>query len=126
MLIDLEASLIQMKNSGITMTTNTTVVNQNINSVNGSGRLGADPVIRYVETKNGAKAVATMSVAVYINPEKTDWYTLQCWEKLAEIVADKLKKGVKISFEGRLKIDSYEKDGELFMNPVVVASEINF
>jgi single stranded DNA-binding protein len=117
-----------MKNSGITMTTNTqtNAVNQNINSVNGSGRLGADPVIRYVETKNGAKAVATMSVAVYINPEKTDWYNIQCWEKLAEIVADKLKKGVKISFEGRLKIDSYEKEGELFLNPVVVASEINF
>jgi single-strand DNA-binding protein len=115
-----------MKNSGITMTTNTNAVNQNINSVTGSGRLGADPVIRYVDTKNGAKAVTTISVAVYISAEKTDWYTVQCWEKLAEIVADKLKKGVKVSFEGRLKIDSYEKEGQLFLTPVVVASEINF
>ncbi len=108
------------------ITANKPAVSQNINTIVGSGRLGADPTIRYVDVKGEAKPVTEFSVAVYISEDNTDWYRVQCWGNLATIAVDRLKKGSKVSFEGRLKIDEYEKDGELYLNTIVVASEINF
>lgn len=45
--------------------------------------------------------------------EKTEWHRLVCWQKLAEICGEYLKKGSQIYIEGSLQTRSWEdKDGQ--------------
>jgi len=79
------------------------------------GHVGKDPELR--STADGT-SVATFSVATSeswkdksgTKQEKTEWHSIQCWRKLAEIVGEYVKKGRMIYVEGR--IQSHEYDGK--------------
>jgi len=77
------------------------------------GRLARDPELRL--TASGIPVVR-FSVAVDRFSKKTektaDFFRIVAWSRLAEICNQYLKKGKLVSIEGRLQIDSYEKDGE--------------
>ena len=73
------------------------------------GHLGADPEVRY--TANGS-AVTNISLATSDSwkdrqtgerQERTEWHRIVCFNKLAEIAGEYLKKGSKAYFEGRLQ-----------------------
>ena len=93
------------------------------------GRLTKDPELKY--TKNG-NAVSRMTIAVDRNykdsegKKKVDFIPLIAWRKLAEIVAEHMKKGKLISVIGSLEIRSYEEQGEKKYISEVIAEDIKF
>jgi len=69
---------------------------QGLNRVQLIGNLGSDPEMRYTP---GGKAVANMRLAVntgFGDNQRTDWFTLVAWEKLAEACNNHLSKGSRI------------------------------
>lgn len=87
-----------------------------INSVTLSGHLGGDPELRY--TPSG-KAVCEFSLAVDSRRRgeggkwetETSWFRVECWEKVAEWVAQDLKKGAPVIIEGKLSTNEWvDKD----------------
>lgn len=80
------------------------------------GNLTRDPELRY--TPSGA-AVATFSIATnrtFISDgerkEEADFHRIVCWNKLAELCSQLLKKGSRVFVSGRLQNRSWEgQDG---------------
>lgn len=88
-----------------------------INKVILVGRLGRDPEIRYLPD---GTPVASFSIATSESwtdknsgekKENTEWHNIVAWRKLAEICAKYLTKGKQVYVEGKLKTESWEKDG---------------
>ena len=82
-----------------------------VNKVILVGRLGKDPEIRRLE--NG-KAVASLTLATsekYKDSEQVEWHSLELWDKLADIAEKYLAKGALIYVEGKIKTDTWEKEG---------------
>lgn len=77
------------------------------------GRLTADPESR--TTPNG-QTVVTLTIATNFTwndangqkQEKAEFHNIVAWRKLAEIMAQYLKKGSKVYVEGRLQTRSWE------------------
>ena len=56
--------------------------------------------------------------------ERTEWHNVECWRGIAETANKHLKKGSKVYIEGKLKTDSYEKDGSTRYSTKVVITEL--
>lgn len=88
-----------------------------INKVILVGNLGKDPEVRALS--NGSK-IAKFSLATNENyrtkdgnwNERTEWHNITCWRNLAERAENTLNKGSQIYVEGKLRTNSYEKDGQ--------------
>jgi single-strand DNA-binding protein len=94
------------------------------------GRLTSDPELRY--TPNGA-AVATFDLAVdrpvpnQQGQREADFIRIICWQKVAENVANYIKKGRLAAVEGRLQIRTYEtEDRQKRRVAEVVANQVQF
>ena len=93
------------------------------------GNLGKDPEIRF--TPEG-KQVAKFSMAAnrtFKNKEgesidDTQWFNIEAWSGLAKVIEEHLTQGDRIYIEGRLKTESYEKDGVIKYFTKVVAQEM--
>jgi single-strand DNA-binding protein len=96
-----------------------------INSVVLAGNVVADPESR---NTNSGKAVATFRLAVNnpINDKDVVYIDVDTWEKQAEFVGNYVKKGSSVSVVGRLKQDSWEKDGKKMTKTLVVAERVGF
>ena len=102
-----------------------------INKVILVGNLGNDPDVRY--TANGA-AVSNISIATSESwkdkesgeqQEKTEWHRVVFFGKLAEIVAEYLKKGSQVYVEGRLQTRKWQdKEGNDRYTTEIVANEM--
>ena len=84
------------------------------NRVQLMGNLGKDPEVREFE---GGKRKAWFSIATSeqfsTGKEDTQWHNVVAWGKSADEVIGALKKGSRISLEGRLVHGSYQgKDGQ--------------
>jgi len=95
------------------------------------GRLAQDPELRY--TSGEGTAVVTFNLAVerpFSNQKEekeVDFIRIVAWEKLAENVANYLKKGSMAAVEGRLQLRSYEdKEGIKRTIAEVVARSVQF
>jgi len=79
------------------------------------GRVAKDPELRL--TPSGIP-VTRFVIAVDRFKKKsseekiTDFFRIVAWRRLAEICNQYLKKGKLIELEGKLQVDSYQKDGE--------------
>ena len=86
------------------------------------GRLVRDPDFRM--TPSGI-ALCRFTIATDRIPKQenqtADFIRVVTWRRLAEICNQYLKKGKLIAVDGRLQIDSYEKDGEKRYSAEVVA-----
>ena len=94
---------------------------KSLNKVQLIGNLGRDPEMKYAP---GGQAVTQFSIAVARNSKKdgeqTDWFKVICWDKLAEIADQYLKKGHRVYVEGRLQIREYTGwDGSKKITPEV-------
>ena len=93
------------------------------------GRLVADPQLSY--TGNGV-AVTNFRIAVdrpFTNQQgerETDFIDVVCWRKLAETVANHLKKGRLVGVDGRLQIRQYEWEGKKRQAAEVYADTVQF
>lgn len=80
------------------------------------GRLGKDPETKQVG--DTTLCVFTLCTSEkYKNKqgekvEDTTWHNIEIWGKLADVAGQYLKKGSQIYVEGKIKMDTYEKDGE--------------
>ena len=95
------------------------------------GNLTKDP--EYKELTNGS-SVANLRLAVsesYKNRsgetvESVCYLDVEVWGRQAETCRDYLQKGSSVLIEGRLKMDSWEKDGQKFNKLSVTAQRVQF
>lgn len=92
-------------------------MSRSVNKVILIGTLGRDPEVRSLTNGN---TVANISLATGENfidrntgqqTQRTEWHRLVAYGKLAEIIAQYLRKGSRAYFEGRLQTREWEKDG---------------
>ncbi len=100
---------------------------QGLNSVQIIGNLGREPELRYTA---GGKAVTNLRLAVttgFGDSQRTDWFQVVAWEKLAEACNQYLRKGSRIFVEGRLQIRQWEgDDGQTRYATEIVARQVIF
>ncbi|MER8083808.1 single-stranded DNA-binding protein [Streptomyces sp. NPDC094048] len=87
-------------------------------TLTGTGRLTADPELRFVQS---GKAVASVPLAFNsrrLNPQTNQWEDADvmyvrgtAWERLAENIVETLAKGMEVNVTGELRTESWEKDG---------------
>lgn len=103
---------------------------RDLNKVQLTGRLGADPSLRY--TAQGS-AIITFRVAsnrswrssAGVSHEGTEWFHVVAWDQLAEQCRGQLGRGAHIYVEGRLQTRQWvEADGQQRVTTEVVASEV--
>lgn len=102
-----------------------------LNKVMIIGNLGRDPEMRY--TPNGA-AVTEFSVAATDRftsngqqQERTEWFNVVTWNRLAETCAQYLTKGRQVYVEGRLQTRSWDgQDGQKHYRTEVIADTVRF
>ena len=103
-----------------------------VNRMTVIGNLGNDPEMRF--TPNG-HAVTSFNVATNRNyttadgerREETEWFTVVCWNKLAEQCNQYLTKGRLVYLEGRVKLTSWEgQDGQQRSRMEINADRVSF
>lgn len=97
------------------------------------GNLGSDPEMRYTP---GGDSVTSFSVAVNWRSrgrdgqppvEKTDWFRVSAWGRLAETTNQYLSKGSKVYVEGRFSTSTWTgQDGQTRVTNEVRAQEVQF
>jgi single-strand DNA-binding protein len=81
------------------------------------GNLTRDPEVRYTTS-----SMAVCDIGLAVNDrrksangewiEETTFVDVTLWGRTAEVAGEYLKKGAPVLIEGRLKLDSWEKDGQ--------------
>lgn len=95
-----------------------------------SGRLATEPSLKYL--KESGITVSKFNLAVqkeyYKNDnDKVDFFTIECWNKLAESVVNNLDKGRKILVEGYLKLNIWsDENNKTHKNILIVAKRIEY
>lgn len=92
------------------------------------GNLGKDPETITTNSNN----VSKFSIAVTESwknkdgekQQSTEWVNCECWGRLSEIVDKYLKKGSQVFIEGKLKTDTYEKDGQKKYSTKIVVNNL--
>jgi single-strand DNA-binding protein len=106
------------------------VASRGINKVILVGNVGKDPETRYMP--NG-EAVTNLTLATSDSwkdkntgeqKEQTEWHRVTFYRRLAEIVAEYVKKGSKLYVEGRLQTRSWEQDGVKRYATEIIANEM--
>ncbi len=92
------------------------------------GNLTRDPELRYIPS---GTAVSEIGLAVNDRVKKGDQWVdettfvdITLWGRTAEVANEYLSKGSNILIEGRLKLDSWEKDGQKRSKLRVVADKM--
>ena len=106
------------------------MTSRGINKVILVGNLGADPDIRYLPTGGMVTTIRLATGEVWKDQdgkqqERTEWHRVVFYRRLAEVVAEFLKKGSKIYVEGSLRTQQWDKDGEKRYTTEVVAKELH-
>jgi single-strand DNA-binding protein len=101
-----------------------------INKVILIGNLGRDPETRYAQS---GSAVTKFSVATSESwrdrasgeqQDRTEWHNVVCFQRLAEIAGEYLRKGSKVYIEGSLSTSSWEQDGQKRYRTEVIARDL--
>jgi single-strand DNA-binding protein len=103
----------------------------NYNRVQLAGNLTRDPQVRFLSNE---RAVANFGLAVNRKfkgqdgqmQEETTFVDVEAWGRTAELIGQYLTKGRGCFIEGRLKLDSWEKDGQKQSKLKVVADNVQF
>ena len=103
----------------------------NLNKVFLIGNLTRDPELRYTQ---GGMAVTDLGLAVnrsFTNKDgtkrdETTFVSVTVWGRRAEVACEFLSKGRPVFIEGRLKYDTWEKDGQKRSKLSVVAENFQF
>lgn len=101
-----------------------------LNKIMVIGRVGRDPEMRYAPS--GA-AVTKFSVATNRSytardgnkVEETEWFSVEAWNRLAEIATQYVVKGGRVYIEGRLKSEPWiGKDGAPRSGNTIVVTDL--
>lgn len=102
-----------------------------VNRVILAGNLTRDPQVRFLANE---KAVANFGLAINnrykaadgTQKEDTVFVDIEAWGRTAELVGQYLTKGRACLVEGRLRLDTWEKDGQKHSKLKVVAENVQF
>jgi single-strand DNA-binding protein len=106
------------------------VAGRGVNKVIVVGNVGKDPETRYMP--NG-EAVTNLTIATSESwkdkntgeqKELTEWHRVTFYRRLAEVVAEYVKKGSKLYVEGSLRTRSWEQDGVKRYTTEIIANEM--
>ncbi len=107
------------------------MASKDLNKVMLTGRLGADPEMRYTPAGNAvtnfrlATNRVTSSGPDGERREETEWTTIVAWSKLAQVCAEYLHKGDRVYIEGRKQSRSFDgQDGQRRTVTEVIASDL--
>ena len=89
-----------------------------LNEIRLIGNVGKDPEFKQV----GDSKVASFSLATSetykdksgVKQTQTEWHNIQAWGKLAEIIAQYVKKGDRLFIGGSVHYRTWEKDGQKY------------
>jgi single-strand DNA-binding protein len=104
----------------------------NLNKVMLIGRLTRDPETRHTASGNSVTNFGLAVNRTYKRPgsdetvEETTFVDVEAWGKTGETFARYMKKGRQAYVEGRLRLDSWEKDGQKRSKLVVVMENFQF
>ena len=103
-------------------------MSRTMNRVEPLGRVGTDPDLKYAQS---GTAVCQLRLATDRRRQngqaEADWHSVVCFGKLAEAVAEYVKKGNRLFVAGSLAQNGYERDdGERVYRTEVHAQETTF
>lgn len=104
-------------------------MSEGLNRVTLFGNLGADPELKVIGDGNAVLKLRMATTETFKDKagekqEHTEWHRVSIWGKRGEALAKFLTKGDRVLVEGKIKTDSYEKDGEKRYSTEIVASNI--
>jgi single-strand DNA-binding protein len=103
-----------------------------VNKVILIGNLGQDPEVRHT---NSGQPVANLRIATSRRVkdrdgnwnDQTEWHTVVCFARLAELAGQYLRKGSKVFIEGRLQTRSWDdREGKKQYRTEVVCENLKF
>jgi len=102
-----------------------------INKVILVGNLGADPETRYMPSGSAVTNIRVATTESWKDKdtgdqqERTEWHSVAFFGRLAEIVAEYLRKGSQVYIEGKLRTRKWQdRDGNDRWSTEVVANEM--
>lgn len=102
-----------------------------LNKVMLIGNLGADPEVRYTASGSAVANVRLATAEAWRDresgeqQERTEWHRVVFFARLAEIVAEYLRKGSQVYVEGRLQTRKWtDRDGNDRYTTEIVANEM--
>jgi len=88
-------------------------------------------VVRDLELKHIGSGTAVCELGLAVNRPKTkegvekcDFFDCTLWGRTAEVACEYLKKGSSVLIEGRLQLDTWEKDGQKRSKVKVVGDQM--
>ncbi|MDE5705526.1 MAG: single-stranded DNA-binding protein [Muribaculum sp.] len=85
-----------------------------VNKVILLGNVGADPTVRYIETRPVATFTLATTERAYTSatgaqiPERTEWHRIVMWDGAAETAEKYIRKGTRLYIEGKLRTRVWE------------------
>ena len=103
----------------------------NLNKVMIIGNVGTDPEMRFTPNGNPVTSFRVATSRVFVSEgqrkQETEWFTVTCWNKLAESCNQYLTKGKRAYIEGRLRTRAWEgQDGQKRTQVEIVAERVLF
>jgi single-strand DNA-binding protein len=101
-----------------------------LNKVQLTGRLGADPEMRFTPQGNPVTTFRVASNRSWRSAdgeahEDTEWFRVVAWNKLAEVCNQYLVKGARVYVEGRLQTRQWQdQEGQMRYNTEVIANDM--
>lgn len=90
------------------------------------GHLGKDPEFKQI---NDRLSVCKFSLATSdkIGKDKiTEWHNIVAWNRIGEVLSKYLQKGSKVYIEGRIKKETWEKEGTPRERTTVIVNQFEF
>lgn len=105
-------------------------MSKGINRVILIGNVGQDPETKHLPNGNAVTNLTLATSETWKDKntgeqqERTEWHRITFYQRLAEIVAEYVKKGSKLYIEGKLQTRSWEQDGVKRYATDIIASEM--
>jgi single-strand DNA-binding protein len=96
------------------------------------GNVGSDIEMRYTPSGKPVSSFRVATNEYYTNnegekKENTEWFSVVCWNKLAEVCNQYLHKGSLVYCEGRMRTRSWEgQDGQKKYRTELIANTVKF
>ena len=96
-----------------------------MNNITIAGNVGRDPELKYTPANLAILKFSVADTSGKDDNKKTTWHDIVVFGEQAEIVAEKIGKGVRVVIIGRLQIENFEKkDGTKGKRVEVIADEV--
>jgi single-strand DNA-binding protein len=96
------------------------------------GNLGADPDVRYTPSGGAVTVIRIATTDVRHDKqtgetkERTEWHRVRCFNRLAEVAGEQLKKGVTVYVEGSIHTRKWQgRDGQEHRSTEIIANDLH-